>query len=209
MACQHLLSLTLVPVSASFVLPPQRVSKWWSHEVGGAKFADCFVSAISTSNPIVSEDSSFSIAIILSLASRMACSSYSATWLLTSIKYIIQNCLSFKWRGHSINLRCESSLALERTRVACRSCHSERSLWTLDDVFVEEGVASSWSGKFLKVSIVKDFTWSINCCVTPSCSSPPPPPPGFGICWFEFRHTPLLHQPHHLLLHRPSSLSRV
>jgi len=36
------------------------------------------------------------------------------------------------------------------------------------------------------VSIVKDFTWSINCCVTPSCSSPPPPPPGFGICWFEF-----------------------
>ena len=44
------------------------------------------------------------------------------------------------------------------------------------------------SGKFLKVSIVKDFTWSINCCVTPSCSSPPPPPPppGFGICWFGF-----------------------
>jgi len=38
-------------------------------------------------------------------------------------------------------------LALERTRVACRSCHSERSLWTLDDVFVEEGVASSSSTK--------------------------------------------------------------
>lgn len=78
----------------SFVLPPQRVSKWWSHEVGGAKFADCFVSAISTSNPIVFEGSSFSIAILLSLASRMACSSYLITL------YQKSNCARARvWRG--------------------------------------------------------------------------------------------------------------
>lgn len=46
------------------------------HGVGGDKLAACFVSAISTSYTLLSDVFSFSIAMLLSLANRIACSSY-------------------------------------------------------------------------------------------------------------------------------------